>query len=148
MGLPPLFQPNPYPNGNYSVTEDFLEQLILMSGGEVGRCPIAEADDGYEDLDVDGTQSLALNVPSDAIAATIAVETDEEEVANRTRLVRFKINGTDPTQTSGIALGDNDIYELRGRANLLAFRVIGTESGVTSRLRIQYYRTGKLIATP
>ena len=148
MGLPPLFQPNPYPNGNYSVTEDFLEQLILLSSGEVGRCPISQEDDGYEDLDVDGTEALSLNVPTNAIAATIAVETDEVEVANRTRLIRFKINGSNPTQSSGIALGDNDIYELRGRANLLDFRVIGTESGVTTRLRIQYYRTGKLIATP
>jgi|GEM_PF-1068969 len=145
MGLPPLFQKNPYPNGNYSVTEDFLEQLIIILSGETGQVPISESDNGYQDLSVDETEALSLTVPTDAIAATIAIETDEVTVQNLTRLIRFKINGSLPTITSGIALGDNDIYELKGATNLQAFRVIGIETGITSMLRVQYYKSAKQV---
>jgi len=145
MGLPPLFQKNPYPNGNYSVTEDFLEQLILILSGETGQIPIPESDSGYEDLSVDETAVVSLTVPTGAIAATIAVETDTVAVLNRTRLIRFKINGEDPDGTSGIALGDNDIYELKGNANLVAFKVMGIEKDVFTTLRVQYYTTTKQV---
>lgn len=145
MGLPPLFQKNPYPNGNYSVTEDFLEQLILILSGETGQVPIPESDSGYQDLIVDETAVVSLTVPTGAIAATIAIETDTVAVLNRTRLIRFKINGEDPDGTSGIALGDNDIYELKGNANLAAFKAIGVEKDVSTTLRVQYYTTTKQV---
>jgi len=143
MGLPPLFQKNPYPNGNYSVTEDFLEQLILILSGETGQVPILELDNGYEDISVDAISIKFLRVPSAAIAATIAVENDDNQVLNKTRVVRFKINGKNPSSESGIALGDNDIFELKGIQNLKAFRVVGIHKGVKSILRVQYYKSAK-----
>lgn len=45
--------------------------------------------------------------------------------ADKSRVIRFKENCSDPTDNSGIALGDNYLYEITGRWNLESFRVIG-----------------------
>ena len=56
--------------------------------------------------------------------------------------IRFKENGSDPSANSGIALGDNDLYEITGRWNLeQLFRVIGIEAGKNHVLRVQYYQS-------
>ena len=59
----------------------------------------------------------------------------------KSRVIRFKENGSDPSANSGIALGDNDLYEITGRWNLESFRVIGVEAGKSHVLRVQYYQS-------
>lgn len=143
--IPSLFPKNPYPNGNYTVTDDFLEQLILLTSGEVGRCPISEADGGYEDLSVEAEETIPLTVPAEAVAATIAVEVNTPNVTIPLRVARYKINGEPPTEISGFALGDTTILELYGRESLLNFLVMGIAEELVVDFRVQYYKSAKTI---
>ena len=131
---------NPYPHNNFARTEDYLEELILWGSGERGRMPIDEASNGYEDLTVTDAEAKSLTVPEDAVSATISIEA-AVSVTDKSRVIRFKENGSDPSVNSGIALGDNDLYEITSRWNLESFRVIGIEAGKSHALRVQYYRS-------
>jgi hypothetical protein len=135
---------NPYPHNNFAPTEDYLEELILISSGERGRIAISQSDDGYQDLTVNDTAVKILTVPSEAIAASIHFETDETS-SNKSRALRFKENGTNPTATSGQAFGDGDVLELLGKASLDNFKIIGIEAGKNHALRIQYYKSSQNI---
>jgi len=79
-------------------------------------------------------------IPENAISATISIESDAS-VTDKSRVIRFKENGSNPSANSGIALGDNDLYEITGRWNLESFRVIGIEAGKNHVLRVQYYQS-------
>ena len=133
---------NPYPHSNFSILMDYMEELVLIAANERGLIPIAEEDDGYEDLVVDDSEVKNLTVPDNAVSATIMVEADES-AASKVRVVRYKTNGTDPTDSSGFGLGDNDIYEPTGKTNLDNLRFIGIEDGKSHTLRIQYYKTAQ-----
>lgn len=135
---------NPYPHGNFSILMDYVEELVLVSTNERGLVPIAEDDDGYQDLVVDHSEVKSLTVPDEAVSATIMVEADEEATSMK-RVVRYKKNGTDPTDSSGFGLGDNDIYEPAGKANLDNLRFIGIEDSKSHTLRVQYYKTAQEI---
>ena len=119
---------------------DYLEELILIQSGENGRLTIPETQQGYEDLAVTDAEVAQLTVPENAISATISIEADAS-VTDKSRVIRFKENGSDPSANSGIALGDNDLYEITGRWNLESFRVVGVEAGKIHILRIQYYQS-------
>jgi len=131
---------NAYRNGNASSMLDYLEELILIQSGENGRLTIPETEQGYEDLPVSDTEVAQLSIPENAISATISIEADGS-AAEKSRVVRFKENGSDPTASSGIALGENDLYEITGRWNLESFRVIGVEAGKSHIIRVQYYQS-------
>ena len=131
---------NAYRNGNASSMLDYLEELILIQSGENGRFTIPETEQGYEDLSVTDMEVAQLTIPENAISATISIEADTS-VTDKTRVIRFKENGSDPSANSGIALGDNDLYEITGRWNLESFRVIGIEAGKSHVLRVQYYQS-------
>ncbi|HAP69921.1 MAG TPA: hypothetical protein DCR04_09395 [Flavobacteriales bacterium] len=131
---------NAYRNGNASSMLDYLEELILIQSGENGRLTIPETEQGYEDLAVTDMEVAQLTIPENGISATISIEADGS-AAEKSRVVRFKENGSDPTASSGIALGENDLYEITGRWNLENFRVIGIEAGKSHVLRVQYYQS-------
>jgi len=131
---------NSYRNGNASSMLDYLEELILIQSGENGRLTIPETEQGYEDLTVSDTEVAQLSVPENSISATISIEADATST-EKSRVVRFKENGSDPSANTGIALGDNDLYEISGRWNLESFRIIGIEAGKSHVLRIQYYQS-------
>ncbi len=134
---------NPYPHDNYARTEDFLEELILWGSGERGRIPIPENEDGFEELTVDHSEAQSLKVPDDAVSAEIHIEADST-TTNPRHAVRYKQNGTDPTKSSGMRLGDEDIIEVYGKANLDNFKAIGIENGKSHTLQIQYYKTAQV----
>jgi len=131
---------NAYRNGNASSMLDYLEELILIQSGENGRLTIPETEQGYEDLAVTDMEVAQLTIPENGISATISIEADGS-AAEKSRVVRFKENGSDPSANSGIALGDNDLYEITGRWNLESFRVIGVEAGKSHIIRVQYYQS-------
>ena len=133
---------NPYPHNNFSILMDYVEELVLLSANERGLIPISEEVDGYQDLVVDHSEVKNLTVPDDAVSATIMVEADDSSTS-KGRVVRYKKNGTDPTDSSGFGLGDNDIYEPAGKVNLDNLRFIGIEDGKSHTLRIQYYKTAQ-----
>ena len=154
---------NPYPNGNFALMLDFLEELITIVGKEKGLVAISEEDKGYQDIIFSRNEVKELDPPENAVSATIIIEkladlqqpdtldtaveivsTDNSEViADGSILIRFKENGTNPSIESGFGLGHNDIYELVGATNLKAFRAINIASNVA--LRVQYYKTGQRI---
>lgn len=134
---------NPYPHNNYARTEDFLEELILWGSGERGRIPIAENENGFETLAVNDSEAKALTVPDDAVSAEIHIEADATTAKPRSA-IRYKQNGTAPTANTGMRLGDEDIIEVYGKANLDKFKAIGIEAGKTHQLQIQYYQSAQI----
>lgn len=130
---------NPYPNRNFSVVADYLEELVLWNSGEKGRKPIEESENGYEDVAVTDQEAVSLTVPENAISGEIHVEADQS--GNVLRAIRYKMNGTAPTLSSGMILGDGDTIEVYGKENLEAFQVIGIEADKSHVLRVQYYQT-------
>ncbi len=152
---------NPYPNGNFALMLDFLEELITIVGKEKGLVAISEENKGYQDIIFSRNEVKELDPPENAVSATIMIEKladlqqpdtldtvievsdTSEAVADDSILIRFKENGSDPSNESGFGLGHNDIYELVGATNLRAFRAINIASNVA--LRVQYYKTGQRI---
>ncbi|MDN5201252.1 hypothetical protein QQ008_07760 [Fulvivirgaceae bacterium BMA10] len=143
---------NPYPNGNFALMLDFLEELITIVGKEKGLVAVSEENQGYEDIIYSRKEIKRLNPPKNAVSATIMIEKladskqDEvspEVLADGSILIRFKENGSNPGEDSGFGLGHNDIYELVGATNLRAFRAINIAAHVA--LRVQYYQTGQRI---
>ena len=135
---------NPYPHSNFSILMDYVEELVLVSTNERGLVPIAEEDNGYEDLVVDHSEVKSLTVPDDAVSATIMIEADPS-ITEKGRVIRYKSNGTDPTDSSGFGLGDNDIYEPAGKLNLDNLRFIGIPDGKNHTLRVQYYKSAQAL---
>lgn len=84
----------------------------------------------YQSLSVSGTAVALPNIPDEAVAAHITVETD--------KALRYTLDGTTPTATVGHLLANNQIIELVGSTSLSKFRVIQTEAS-TSSIKITYY---------
>lgn len=130
---------NPYPNGNFALMLDFLEELISIAGKEKGLMAISEVNQGYEDILFENDTVQLLNFPKQAVSATIMVE----QLSGVTGgiLVRFKENGSDPSGDTGFGLGHQDVFEVHGAANLALFRAVSLVERVV--LRVQYYQSGK-----
>ncbi|WP_025663273.1 hypothetical protein [Aquimarina megaterium] len=148
----------PHRNNTASIL-NYLEELVLINAKEVGLVPISEERGGYQDLEVGYNRPTSLNVPREAVSATIMIEGDasitnptvtrtskaEGTTTMASLVIRFKENGTAPTLNSGFGLGNNDIFELVGTENLLKFLVIGIVRNNIQVLRIQYYSTAQNI---
>jgi len=124
---------NPYPNGNFALMLDFLEELISIVDKEKGLVAIPEADGGYEDLLFEGSEVRELKYPSHAVSATVMVELLAGESPANNLVIRFKEHG-DPSLVSGFGLGHNDIFEVNGVLNLKGFRAIGLVENVALRV--------------
>jgi len=133
---------NPYPHGNFAETNDYLEELILISSGEKGSNSISEAENGYEEIIVSHDQVKSFTLPEGAIAAYITVEADENANNNEV-VIRVKDNGSDPTNILGLGVGNYDDIEIKGRNSLENFKAIGIEIGKSHTLRVQYYKTNQ-----
>ena len=140
-------QKSPFPRGNSADILNYLEELILVQSKEEGYFPISEALGGYQDLRINSTEAVGLNVPEIAVSAVMIIEADLES-SSPYRVVRFKENGTVPSRNSGFALGDNDIYSIIGKHNLAQFKIIGLEVDVTQFARIQYFETSQFKHKP
>lgn len=134
-------QKTPFPRGNSAEILNYLEQLILIQSKEEGYFPISEVLGGYQDVEIEN-QTVSLQVPEGAISAVLIIEADTTcNVLHR--VIRFKENGSDPSSTSGFALGDNDVYSIIGKQNLEKFRMVGVEVDKTHTARVQFFETNQ-----
>ena len=132
----------PYKHGNYAVTEDFLEEIVLVLSGEVGQQPIPEADGGYENIEIAATEVKSFTVPEEAVAARMYVRADPS-ATDKTEIINYKENGSDPTASTGFPYADKDYREIYGRNILLQTKMIGIEQDKTHTVRIQYFKTAQ-----
>ncbi len=94
----------------------------------------------YEKLTVDDAPVVDLTaiIPAGARSAVITIEAAAAE-ADEPRVVRFTEDGSDPTDTDGMPLGDNGTVEVKGSDNLANFKIIGITAALTHTLHIQFY---------
>ncbi len=132
---------NAYRRRNTNVLSDYLEELILLVAGEVGQEAIEEAGGGFEKISVTDAAVIELTVPSDAVSATIQLEANSA-ATDKQKVIRVKMNGTDPEPSKGFVYEDGIILPLAGKDSLQKFRAIGIENAVEHTLWVQYYRSG------
>lgn len=90
----------------------------------------------------DDTAEIQLpSIPDGAKAALVIIEADATE-ADAARVARFRQDGANPTAAIGMPVGDNGSFEIKGSANLAAFRIIGITAGKTHKLTVEYYGAG------
>lgn len=130
---------NPYPNGNFSIVADYLEELIKVTSGDDGAVPIPESENGYEEIDFGGGGAAKLNIPPLAVSAEVTVESATEIQSDI--VVRYKENGSDPTAFSGIGLGHKQTHKVANRCLLNIFRVIPANPTFDLFVRVQYFTT-------
>lgn len=88
----------------------------------------------YEDVSVTDSVGTLSSDKINSIGGTyqmafITVEGDT---------VRVKLDGSDPTATSGHMLGSGDTFEVYGKENLLNFKFILSDGGSSATLRVTY----------
>lgn len=132
---------------NANKRNDFLEELILMEYGEYTKEPVFEADGGFQVLTV-GAVAVGLTMPAgggltgENVVGSATIMCEGEEGL----LIRYKQNGTDPTEAEGFFLYAGDILEV-GREQLEEIKFISGKNGVESKLQIQYYLSIELDLT-
>jgi len=95
---------------------------------------------GIESLTVGSASAVVLaSVPAAANTALVSVEGDATAL-DLTKCIRITQNGTAPTSTVGMILGNLDVYEIKTRINIANFKVIGIEAGKTNILKIEYFK--------
>lgn len=94
---------------------------------------------GYQTLSVGSAAAVSLTVPSTASSCLISVQADAT-ATDQARVVSFLETGATPTATTGVALGNNDTYEVLTSTNLNNFKIIGIEASKTHTLKISYYQ--------
>lgn len=100
--------------------------------GNAQRAEAAEALGcvGFETITVT-TAAKALTLPAAAVQAQCQVQDQP---------VRWRVDGTDPTDVTGVEANDGDEMAITGRATLSAFRVIRhSESSAGGKLVCHYY---------
>ncbi|QKX04121.1 hypothetical protein HN014_04105 [Aquimarina sp. TRL1] len=64
-----------YPNRKNTATIlNYLEELVLINAKEVGLVPIKQCDKGYQDVPLPFGRVTSLDVPEEAVSATMMVE--------------------------------------------------------------------------
>lgn len=133
LPLPQLATDDPVQSG---------EMKLLHALVHGGKCL------GYEKISVDDTAVKTLTIAGATVNAKYAilfVDADQTN-ANLNKAINWTEDGTDPTNNAGtnqgLILGDNSVLEVKGAANLAAFKMIGKEAGKTHTVRVQYYGQG------
>jgi len=94
---------------------------------------------GFEQISVtDGSVATLTKAPSSAFSAFITVE-ESSSGAGTGKVIRFTQDGTTPTATVGVPLGDLDIYEVTNLDNIKTFKMIGIEAGKTHVINVEYF---------
>jgi hypothetical protein len=115
--------------------KSMLDYPNLLSNLVEGKEPLS-----YQLLTITGAVALVLpTIPANCTNAVTYLEADALE-KDENRVVRFREDNTAPTTTLGTPLGDNDIYEIKGKKALAQFKILGITAGHTSYLHIHYYK--------
>ena len=95
---------------------------------------------GFEKINVtDAVGGVGITVPNDTTSCLITVEADGTE-AGLPRVLRYRIDGTDPDAITGHALGDNDVALIQHDMNLGNLKLIGITAGKTHIIQITYFQ--------
>lgn len=87
-------QKQTYPQRKNTATIlNYLEELVLINAKEVGLVPIDQNDEGYQDIPLPFGSLVSLNVPEEAVSATMMVEKGKTNI----------IVDPDPDETGSIA---------------------------------------------
>ena len=94
---------------------------------------------GYTQLTVSDAAPIKLGTtPRGVSFAYIEIEADSNSSSSE-RVVRFTEDGSNPTATRGMTLGDNGVYEVKGTFNLENFQIIGIDAGISHKINVQYF---------
>lgn len=94
---------------------------------------------GYQNLTVTSdTIATKLTIPTKANYAIIRVVADSG-TSNKALVIRFRMDGTDPTSSEGMPIGDKESFDINETQNLANFRVISIEASKTHNLYILYF---------
>jgi len=127
-----LYMPDPQASDpTRSLESKYLNALLYG-----GKCLL------YAEVTFDDDPAIALpTIPDNAHTAIVYIEAGAADI-DKSRVARYREDGTNPAAAAGMAIGDDGIVEISGRANLEAFKIIGINAGVTHTLRVQYYGQG------
>lgn len=79
-----------------------------------------------------------LNPPENAQYALIVVEANSGAI-DKSRVLRFREDGTYVDAYTGMPLGDLGFYEVKGRENMLRFKMIAIEPYLGHQVNVQYF---------
>lgn len=128
-----------FDNNSGGLDGSMLDYLSAILYG--GKC-ISYKSFTFDDSALKSFADLVDGLPAGAKSALVIIEADTTEV-DQPRVARFTQDGTtDPTTAIGMPVGDNGSFEIRGSANLAAFKIIGITAGKTHTLRVEFYGAG------
>ncbi|WP_299243020.1 hypothetical protein [uncultured Aquimarina sp.] len=78
---------------NTATILNYLEELVLINAKEVGLIPVEQEQKGYQDIPLPFGKLTSLEVPEEAVSATIMVEKGKEDI----------IIDPDPDETISVA---------------------------------------------
>lgn len=110
-----------------SISENLLYAMVTG-----GRCL------GYEQITIDDSGAVKLNVPEKAVIALLSIESSET-ATNKDLVLRYREDSIPPTSSVGMPLGDGTVFEIKDSINLVNTSFIGVEAGLSHKLNIQYY---------
>jgi hypothetical protein len=119
MKIPKLFL--------HDTLTDWLHTLFFQ-----GECV------GSETIWVSPYYAYPLNPPQNAQYALLIVEAFSL-TADKTKVIRFREDGTAPDASYGMPLGNMGAYEVKGKENMQRFRMIGIEPSYFHQVNVQYY---------
>ncbi len=93
---------------------------------------------GVETLQVYWYYASQLTIPIGAQYALLVVEASPT-IPDKSKVLRFWEDGSLPTATSGIPMGELGVYEVKGKENMQRFRIIGIEAFYGHSVQIQYF---------
>lgn len=91
---------------------------------------------GHEVLTLSGAGVYSLSVPDQARYALCVVE--EVGASGSQKILRYLLDGSNPTTSVGIPRGDLDAFDIAGYSNLKNFKVIKI-SGGSHTVTVQYF---------
>ena len=119
MKIPKLFL--------HDTVTDWLHTLFFQ-----GECI------GSETITVYSYFASQLTIPVGAQYALIVVEA-APAVADKSKVLRFWEDGSFPTASFGIPLGELGVYEVKGKENMNNFAMIGIEAFYSHSVQVQYF---------
>jgi hypothetical protein len=93
---------------------------------------------GSETLYVSWYYPATLYPPDGAQYALIIVEASPG-VPDKSKVIRFKEDGSYLSSYYGMPLGDLGVYEVKGKENMQRFQMIGIEPYYGHQVNVQYY---------
>jgi len=93
---------------------------------------------GVETISVYSYYFAQLTIPQGAQYALIVVEASAS-TTDKSRVLRFWEDGSNPSQYFGIPLGDLGVYEVKGKENMQRFKMIGIEAFNVHTVQVQYF---------